>query len=297
MQDDGLAYPQKCIYLTYEGLLRVLFTTRNNKTRDFIGWACCKLFTLQMGTDENRKEIANSIYGIAADVARSVFNKSATSMSGLYWYSIGNTEDLRKDLDIGPEFEDGMLVSKFGESEDMGSRGIDHRDTYGKLPGAQVKLMFFAYIDPLNLKKAETNAREYFEATGMLHTCKGHNELFIIKKDKTTIEKIRKEFNKIATLYGGRATELNHKVENFQAQIELATLRHSENVAKITKEYDNKIADLRLEITELKKNNELLVKDIEMRDREIEIRDRDIEMHDKKIKALKKKLAKYKKAS
>ena len=39
----------KELFLTYEGILRVLFVSRNNKTKQFIKWATDTLFTVQMG--------------------------------------------------------------------------------------------------------------------------------------------------------------------------------------------------------------------------------------------------------
>ena len=45
---------KKQLYLTYLGMLRMLFVSRNNKTRYFINWAKNILFAAQLGTTEQK---------------------------------------------------------------------------------------------------------------------------------------------------------------------------------------------------------------------------------------------------
>ena len=45
---------KKELFLTYEGLLRVLFASNNNKTSKFLDWATKTLFTAQLGTKEQK---------------------------------------------------------------------------------------------------------------------------------------------------------------------------------------------------------------------------------------------------
>jgi hypothetical protein len=47
--------PVKALFLTYTGLLRVLFVSRNKNAEKFSRWAITKLFTIQMGTKENKE--------------------------------------------------------------------------------------------------------------------------------------------------------------------------------------------------------------------------------------------------
>ena len=54
----------KELFLTYEGMLRVLFVSKNGKTRRFIKWATETLFTVQMGTIEQKNKIISSIKGV-----------------------------------------------------------------------------------------------------------------------------------------------------------------------------------------------------------------------------------------
>ena len=48
---------KKELYLTYRGLLRVLFVSRSGKVDYFIKWATEKLFTIQMGTKINKEKL------------------------------------------------------------------------------------------------------------------------------------------------------------------------------------------------------------------------------------------------
>ena len=48
----------KEVFLTYEGILRVLFVSKSGKTKQFIKWATETLFTVQMGTKQQKKTIS-----------------------------------------------------------------------------------------------------------------------------------------------------------------------------------------------------------------------------------------------
>ncbi len=52
------ASARKFLFLTYTGLLRVLFVTKNNKPDKFIKWATETLFTVHMGTVDQKHKLA-----------------------------------------------------------------------------------------------------------------------------------------------------------------------------------------------------------------------------------------------
>jgi len=51
----------KELFLTYEGMLRVLFVSKNGKTKNFIKWAVETLFVVQMGATKQKTKLAASI--------------------------------------------------------------------------------------------------------------------------------------------------------------------------------------------------------------------------------------------
>lgn len=53
------------IFLTYQGMLRCLMVSRNKKTSHFISWATNSLFTIQMGTEEQKNQLVANIKGVS----------------------------------------------------------------------------------------------------------------------------------------------------------------------------------------------------------------------------------------
>ena len=73
------------LFLTYEGMLRVFFVSRNNKTSGFVKWATEKLFTLQMGTAIQKEKLASKVLGVSANVIKKVFKTSSTTIPCVYY--------------------------------------------------------------------------------------------------------------------------------------------------------------------------------------------------------------------
>lgn len=86
----------KILFLTYEGILRVLFITRNQKTIPFIKWAVEILFITQMGLKEDKQKLVSNILGINAQVVKEVFNCDTNTLPCVYLFTLGYVKDLRK---------------------------------------------------------------------------------------------------------------------------------------------------------------------------------------------------------
>ena len=69
---NGKTVAKKELFLTYCGMLRLMFVSENGKTDKFIQWATETLFTLQMGTDGQKQKLAKEIMGVNLDVMREV---------------------------------------------------------------------------------------------------------------------------------------------------------------------------------------------------------------------------------
>jgi len=64
---------KKELFLTYEGMLRVLFASHNNKVKPFIKWATETLFTIQLGEQEDKDNLASDLLGVNAKTIKDVF--------------------------------------------------------------------------------------------------------------------------------------------------------------------------------------------------------------------------------
>jgi len=81
---------KKELYLTYRGLLRVLFVSRSGKTDNFIKWATETLFTVHLGEQKEKEELSATLLGVDVKNIKSVFSTSAEKTPCVYLFMIGN---------------------------------------------------------------------------------------------------------------------------------------------------------------------------------------------------------------
>jgi hypothetical protein len=239
---------RKELFLTYTGILRVLFVSRGGCANTFIKWATEKLFTLQMGTLEQKQKLVSTAFGVPTSVVKEVFRTNATSVSCIYMFILGTVKALRKSMNIDDKYPDDMLIVKFGRSEDLARRAGEHAKKFGKIKGVEVKLMYYCYIDPLYNSAAETDIKNYFESLGAMFNYKDNAEMVIISP--AMLKPIGGQFELISTKYAGHVKDLVKQLEDLKKSIEL---RDEKEKVKLL-ERDNRINMLEkdLEIEKLK---------------------------------------------
>jgi hypothetical protein len=86
------------LYLTYKGLLRVLIVSRNKNVDKFQDWAEEKLFTIQMGTREQKVKLGAEILNTSPRTLKAIFDKYAANFPSIYLMSLGKVRELRETL-------------------------------------------------------------------------------------------------------------------------------------------------------------------------------------------------------
>nr|AEX63353.1 hypothetical protein mv_R1151 [Moumouvirus Monve] len=233
---------KKEIFLTYEGILKVLFSTRNNKTTRFVSWAKNVLFTVQMGTKTQKNQLIASMTGVSPEAIKAVFSKTSSTLPCIYFYTIGKVKDLRKTLKIGNDYDDEDIIGKYGMTKDLDRRTGEHNDTYGQLPGSDLRLTMFNFIDIQYLSQAESDLKLYMKDTGLKFNHNKYYELAIISK--SMLKSVKKQYDLIGKSYIGHIKELTDKIKEKDNEIKL-----------IKKDYD---------IMKMNHENELLKKDLEI---------------------------------
>ena len=76
---------EKSLFLTYTGLLRVLFVSRNKNAETFTIWATQKLFTMQMGSKEAKEILGTEVLNIKIENYRAVFGPIGTENNQVYY--------------------------------------------------------------------------------------------------------------------------------------------------------------------------------------------------------------------
>ena len=252
-------------FLTYVGLVRLLFVSRNKNATKFQKWAIDILFTHQLGTQEQKKKLSNKLLGIPVKDAKETFKKSLSSISCVYLLSLNTVGKLRKTktFTIPENIPDDAIVCKYGKSEDLKRRLGEHDNDYGKMKGVELSVLYYSYVDPELITDAENQLKNFFIANNMKLDCEDKNELVIINSD--LIKNTKKMYEFISSSCSGSMKEIINKMRYLEQQNEINLLKHQNELKN--KDFDCKNKDFELkeknfEIqklkTELQHQNEII---------------------------------------
>jgi hypothetical protein len=233
---------KKELFLTYQGMLRVLFVSRNNKTSHFIGWATKTLFTVQLGTTEQKRELVSSVLGVNAKVIKEVFNTDANTLPCVYLFTLNTVANLRKSMNIPDTFADDSIVCKYGFTKELARRTGEHITTYNKIENVDLKLKHYSYVDPQYMSNAESDIRTFMTALNITYKFEEYKEIVIIPKH--LINLVEKQYQQIGKSYMGHIAELITRIKDL--------------------EYELAMKDTKMELLTEKHKSELQAKDIEM---------------------------------
>jgi hypothetical protein len=260
------------LFLTYKGIIRVVFTTRNGNADEFIDWSCKTLYSAQMGTTEQKNKLVGKLKRVSPDVVKSVFDKTSSTLPCIYIFSLGTVKLLRKQLNIDNNCEDTSVVYKFGMTKNLSNRTNDHKLTYSKM-GADVNLEIFNFIDPLYTLKAESEINKYFKDCNLSLKHASQRELVVFSKSQ--FEDVKLRYNSVATKYMGHITELTEKIKDKEKQCELEKETHAKEIA----EKETIIASKEMEIAN--KEIEIANKETMIANKETEIANKETEIANK----------------
>lgn len=239
----------KKLFLTYTGLLKVLFASRKGNAEKFVNWASKTLFIAQMGTTDQRNELVSNLLGVSVKSVKEVFNKTANSIPCIYLFSIGKVKNLKKSLQIDKKYKDDDFVYKWGMTDSLARRTDEHRRSFGKIKGTELELVQFGLIDPQHISKAESKIKNIFNGMDLVLEHDTFTELAIIPSNKMKI--IKEQYSLISTAYMGHIKELVEKIKEKDSEIKLLNETHLKELA---------IKDNQL----LLKDNQLLQKDLDI---------------------------------
>lgn len=214
MQNDTI---KKELYLTYKGLLKVLFSSRTGNAEKFQDWAEDKLFTIQMGTKEEKIEVATAILKITPKTFKSVFSKYAKKLPCIYLIKLGTVSQLRETFQIDASVPNEKCVYKYGFTDDLRRRIGEHESSYGKMPGVKIELTSFQMIDPQYTSKAEAEIREECNAYELKLKTEKQNELIVINENQLT--RLKKNYGLIGKEFEGHTAELKEEIVKLKEEI------------------------------------------------------------------------------
>lgn len=261
VENSGKKTIKKEMYLTYSGLLRVLFASHSGAAHKFIGWATKTLFTAQMGTSDAKQKLASKLLGVHALTIKEVFNTSSTNVPCIYLFTLGTAKDLRKSMKIDSKYKDDAIICKYGMTDSLERRAGEHNKTYGSIKGSNICLKYYAYVDVQYISKAEKDIREYFESMECELEYENHKELIVMDLSKMN-KYVKHQYSKLSDLYGGHIKDLIKRIEELENKLLLQTEKHKNELQE--ERHKN-------ELQEEKHKNEIQKYEIELLKKELEI--------------------------
>lgn len=253
--------PKKTLYLTYDGLVRVLIVSNNKNAKKFSHWAINKLFTIQMGTKEAKEVLGTEILNIKIENYRAVFGKYSQGFPCIYLLSLGKVGALRETFGISAEINNDLTVYKYGFTSDIKRRLGEHNNDYGKMKNVNIELELFNYVDLKYTSEAEADVRDIFETYDTVLDVTGRKELITLNAKQ--YDRIKKDYMRTAREFAGATKELQEEVATLKQEIQ-----HIRNEMK-TKELEHKIAlqEEKMRTMEERKEKERLQVLVETNDR------------------------------
>jgi prophage antirepressor-like protein len=271
---SGQMEDKKVLYLTYLGVLKLLFCARGDKSKRFQKWATKILFTMQMGSQADKDGLAAEALDVDVSTITQIFRKSARAIPCVFLFEVGTVGNMRQHFNLDSHKDDTDKVYKYGRTEDMARRSGEHQKTYGKLKDNTFGLTVFSYVDEKFASKAETKLKHYFDNFNVNVEDDKHTELVVMNKKK--LSTMKELYNDLYIHYSGNNKDLIQQMQEMQ-------LKHQ--IEK--KEYENKLQLERKdhELILLKKDHEM-DKTIEKTNHELEKKDHELEKKDHEIDIL-----------
>lgn len=212
------------LYLTYEGLLHVFFTSRGKNASLFKKWATHIIFTIQMGSKEQKVKLGTDLCNIPLKTYKAIFESHTSNFPSIYLLSLGKVRNLRATFGISDTIPDDSVVYKYGFTRDFARRIGEHQQAYSKLPGVTVDVKWFQNIDIKYLSEAENEVEEECSAYGTRLHVPDYKELIALNDRQ--FEHMQKSYRRIGKEYAGATAELNEKIEELRAQIKDMQMQH-----------------------------------------------------------------------
>jgi hypothetical protein len=238
-------------YLTYKGILRVLFASNSKTAEKFQDWAEDTLFTVQMGTKDAKVKLGTDLLNITPKTYKAVFDTYATTFPCIYLLRLATVKEVRTTFGIAPDIADDLVVYKYGFTEDLSRRIKEHSSGYGKMPGVSIRLGTFHVIDPKYTSHAEGDVREFVETFQKRLQVDGHNELVALTDKEMNF--VKKQYASIGSRYAGATAELTAQIAELKTRIKelenelmIERLNHSNAMQK--EQYEKKLVEMQRDL-------------------------------------------------
>jgi hypothetical protein len=178
-------------------------TRQHPIAKTFQKWVTNILFTHQLGTTEQKEELASTLIGSSVDSVREFLSSSPSKYSELYLICLGKASELKETLmpNMKNTYLENDLVFKFGFTDDLSRRLNEHKNKFSKITGTNISVVLHSPIDPKYLSKAETELKQYFQEEEACLEHPIYKELVVLADKR--MKGVRREFQEICLKYAG----------------------------------------------------------------------------------------------
>ena len=241
-------YSQYEIFITYKGMLKILFSSRSGDAEKFTDWATQKLFTIHLGEEDDKQELSASLLGCDTKTIKNVFStNSSKSTSCIYLFCIGNANKLLNT----DKYKDNDIIAKFGYTDNLIRRTNEHSKTFKHEFKSNIELLIFSIIDPVFLSKAEILISKYFDNDKLEY--KNFKELIVINTNE--LSNIKEQYNLIQNSYIGSYLGLYNQINDLKLELETEKNKNiilNKDILLLTEKYENKLKDKDIELLNYK---------------------------------------------
>ena len=271
----GLDSTNKELYLTFNGLQKVIRNSRTGRAKDFIDWLNDIVFAAMFGTEEQRRQSAASVLNITTRAIIKALSKCSGDISCLYLLSTRIKENDKK-------------VYKFGRTKHLDTRIKQHITTFGE----NLKLVKYCIIADSDLVEAESMFKERaedFKYESKEEKYKNMTELIIMNKKEK--EYMLERMLNISSKFKFDSKETidsiqrlaNFEVEKANQKIYIIEVEHKAKLEKAKQEYEMLLKDLENEKKLREMTQQLHEMEISMKNNVISSKDKDIIILEQKL--------------
>jgi hypothetical protein len=251
---------KRCLYLTYNGLLKLLFCTRGTRSVVMQNMITKTIFTTGFGNQDSKDELAAKMLKVDKAVITEVFRKSCGRVSCVYLFKIGRVGDMRNHFNLDGFTDDDAFLYKYGQTNNLVRRTSDHTRSYGQLKNNSFDLSLFSYIDVVYVSDAEACLREYANKYNIRVKDNKYNELIVLEKHEYS--EINTLYQEIYDNFSGKNSVVVQQLQDIQNNFKVEQLQHTKHIQELETKLELQERDMQLrlkdiELTYLRKINDM----------------------------------------
>ncbi len=231
---------QRELYLTYKGLMRVIYRSNSGIACKFADWIDDCVFAMNWGTKEQKAKVVSRALDLDASQLTTLMAKYPTKLSCLYLIDIKDTASDKR-------------VFKYGFTDSIRRRFREHTKRYH----ANITLDSFVFIPMLDLSKAEALFKRSVSKYKVER--EGEDELICLCPEayqniqtilSTISEKYCGNIREQVAYFGEQITDLKHKLELSDANH--ATEVSNLHVDLVSAKKDLEVYAMKIQLLEMK---------------------------------------------